>query len=90
MGHAEARPDLTCIGLSPLLVTLSWILFLPSFSTILLSLTTTIAPGCFSASYTLGSGKGKRSWDGMGKKLPYRAFSRSPSSELMGLWTVTR
>ena len=30
------------------------------------------------------------SLEGIGKKDPYKAFSRSPSSLQMGLWTVTR
>jgi hypothetical protein len=82
----------TCIGLSPLLTTFNLILLRPSFSLILpLSpFTATTAPGCFELSYTLASGSGNLSLDGTGRKDPYSAFSRSPSSLLIGWCTVTR
>ena len=48
------------------------------------------APGIFSGIKSSGSGSGKASRWGSGKKLPYRARSRSPSSLLMGWCTVTK
>jgi hypothetical protein len=74
---------LTWMGLSPLLVTFNLILFLPSFNTIF-PLTVTTAPGCFVGSYSPFCGNGNISLSGMGKKLPYKAFARSPSSLLIG------
>lgn len=75
-----------------MLLTFSLILLRPSLSFIVPAspFTATIAPGCLVASYTLASGSGNMSFEGTGKKDPYRAFSRSPSSEEMGWWTVTR
>lgn len=75
-----------------MLLTLSLILLRPSLSLIVPAspLTAIIAPGCAVDSYTLASGSGNMSLDGMGRNDPYRAFSRSPSSVAMGLCTVTR
>jgi hypothetical protein len=75
-----------------MLLTLRLILLRPSLSLMVPAspLTATTAPGCFVPSYTVASGSGNISFEGMGKKEPYRAFSRSPSSLEMGWWTVTR
>jgi hypothetical protein len=75
-----------------MLLTLRLILLRPSLSLIVPAspFTATTAPGCFVSSYTLASGSGNMSFDGIGRNEPYRAFSRSPSSLEMGLCTVTR
>lgn len=80
------------MGRSPMLLTLSLILLRPSFSLMAPAapLTATMAPGCFVCAYTLASGSGNMSFEGMGRKDPYRALARSPSSEVMGWCTVTR
>lgn len=49
-----------------------------------------IAPGRACGAYTDGSGAGNRSLDGTGRKEPYSASARLPSSVQMGSCTVTR
>lgn len=75
-----------------MLFTLSLILLRPSFSVMipLFPLTATMAPGCLESSYALASARGNMSIEGIGKKEPYRALARSPSSVAIGWWTVTR
>ena len=48
------------------------------------------APGRACCAYADGSGVGNRSFDGTGRKEPYRASARLPNSVQMGSCTVTR
>ena len=74
------------MGLSPVLFTFNLILLRPSFRLMVPAspFTATIAPGWRVLSYAEVSGRGNLSLDGMGRNEPYKAFSRSPSSVLIG------
>jgi hypothetical protein len=74
----------TCTGRSPLLVTFSRIRSRPLLRTTA-SLRVTMAPGALSLANSDGSICENTSGDGMGKKEPYKAASRSPSSVQIGL-----
>jgi hypothetical protein len=81
------------MGLSPVLVTLSRTLSLPSLIRIG-SWRTTIAPGTCSSLSPFGSSDpfGNTPSAGRGKKEPYKASERSSltEGEQIGSWTVTR
>lgn len=77
------------MGRSPLFVTRSMTRFRPRLIRIL-SCLTTIAPGAFSRDHGAGLTVGKAPLDGTGRKDPYNAASRSPSSVQIGSCTVTR
>ena len=79
----------TCTGRSPLLVTLSLMRSRPLLSTIG-SFLTIMAPGALFRANSEAATGGKASVAGTGKKEPYRAAARSPSSVQMGSCTVTR